>query len=354
MPLFRNMARYAVWPVSLVFLLAFLALARAASAEGLVDVHSHALVPVYRDYVNAHNAGLEETFPLPSWDVERHLAFMDRMGIATSVLTLPAPLPAYGDTARTRAIVRSANRAFRNIRDRYPGRFLFCASLPLPDVKAAVAEARYALEELGANGIRLATNSRGLYLGDPALDELMAYLDRAKAVVILHPHRPDPVSEATTAATPLAVYEYPAETTRAIVNMLAHDTFRRFPNIRYVVPHCGSFLPLALPRIKSLLPALVQRGLFPDVDLKASLKSLYFDLAGSPTPQVVRALLDITTADHLLYGSDYPYVPDKTLEGILAGLGQTLEEAGVPRDRAFFGNARALFAKEAAPKDVRN
>ena len=152
------------------------------------------------------------------------------------------------------------------------------------------------------------------------------------------------MNAATTLATPLAVYEYPAETTRAIVNMLAHDAFRRFPNIRYVVPHCGSFLPLALPRIKSLLPALAQRGLFPDVDLETSLKQLYFDLAGAPTPEVVQTLLSITSPDHLLYGTDYPYVPDRALEKIPAGLGQTLEEAGMEKDRVFFGNARELFA----------
>ena len=315
-----------------------------ARGRGLVDVHSHAIVPVFRDYVNAHGAAQEETFPLPAWDVERHLAFMDKMGIETSVLTLPAPLPLYGDREKSREIVRKANRAFHDIRARYPGRFLFCASLPLPDVEGALDEARYALEELRADGIRLATNSRGLYLGAPALDPVMRYLDSVHAVVILHPHRPDPVNEATTMATPLAVYEYPAETTRAFVNMLAHNVFRRFPNIRYVVPHCGSFLPLALPRIKSLLPALAQRGLFPDVDLETSLKQLYFDLAGAPTPEVVQTLLSITSPDHLLYGTDYPYVPDRALEKIPAGLGQTLEEAGMEKDRVFFGNARELFA----------
>ena len=91
------------------------------------------------------------------WEVERHLAFMDKMGIETSVLTLPAPLPFYGDREKSREIVRKANRAFHDIRARYPGRFLFCASLPLPDVEGALDEARYALEELRADGIRLAT-----------------------------------------------------------------------------------------------------------------------------------------------------------------------------------------------------
>ena len=36
-----------------------------ARGRGLVDVHSHAIVPVFRDYVNAHGAAQEETFPCP-------------------------------------------------------------------------------------------------------------------------------------------------------------------------------------------------------------------------------------------------------------------------------------------------
>ena len=51
----------------------------------------------------------------------------------------------------------------------------------------ALEEARYALEVLGADGVKLATNSYGQYLGDEALDPLMAYLNERKAVIITHP-----------------------------------------------------------------------------------------------------------------------------------------------------------------------
>ena len=98
----------------------------------------------------------------------------------------------------------------------YPGKFLFCASLPLPDVDAAIKEAVYALDTLGADGIKLATNSRGQYVGDAALDTLMQVLNERHAVVMLHPHKPSPVNDGIIATAPLAVYEYPAETTRTV------------------------------------------------------------------------------------------------------------------------------------------
>lgn len=68
------------------------------------------------------------------------------------------------------------------VKAQHEGRFLFCAALPLPDVDAAIREAVYALDTLHADGVKLASNSRGLYLGDPALDPLMEVLNEHGAL----------------------------------------------------------------------------------------------------------------------------------------------------------------------------
>jgi predicted TIM-barrel fold metal-dependent hydrolase len=108
--------------------------------------------------------------------------------------------PFFGDAKTSAAVCRKYNEECAALKARYPGRFMFCAALPLPDVPHALEEARYALEVLGADGIKLATNSYGQYLGDPALDTLMAYLNAKNAVVILHPHKPSAVNEQLIAA----------------------------------------------------------------------------------------------------------------------------------------------------------
>ena len=54
-----------------------------------VDVHTHIIIPEYVEVLKAHGAELEETFPLPAWDAERHIAFMDSASIRTAVLTCP-------------------------------------------------------------------------------------------------------------------------------------------------------------------------------------------------------------------------------------------------------------------------
>ena len=316
-----------------------------AHASAQIDLHSHAITQGYLDYIKADGAEMDECFPTPGWDVEKHIAFMDKAGIQTSVLTMPAPQPFFGDAEASAKVCRKYNEECAALKARFPGRFMFCAALPLPDVPHALEEARYALEVLGAEGIKLATNSYGQYLGDPALDTLMAYLDAQKAVIILHPHKPSAANAQLIADVPLASYEYLAETSRAVLNMVAHNVLVRYPNLKVVVPHCGSFLPNALPRFRSLLPVMVKQGIMQPVDVDANLSRLYYDLAGAPTDDVLDALLTITTPDHILYGSDYPYVAEPVLISGKQVLEGRLASHGLNPQDIFTDNARRLFGE---------
>ena len=130
--------------------------------------------------------------------------------------------------------------------------------------------------------------------------------------------------------------------------MIAHNVLVRYPHLKVVVPHCGSFLPNALPRFHSLLPVMVKQGIMQPVDIDANLSRLYFDLAGAPTNDVLDALLTITTPDHILYGSDYPYVAEPVLISGKQALQQRLASHGLNPQDIFSDNARRLFG-EAIP-----
>ena len=216
------------------------------------------------------------------------------------------------------------NEAAAKLKREHPDRFRFCAALPLPDVKASIEEARYALDVLGADGIKLATNVGGQYLGAPELDTLFSFLNERKAVIILHSHRPEPVNKQVMQQTPLAMQEYLSETTRAVSNMISRNVLARYNHIKVVVPHCGAYLPLMVPRMKSLTPVMQANKLVGDIDWEANLAALYYDLAGAHSPEVIRMLLTITTPDHLLYGSDYPYVAPQVLTQSLQRMKQYL------------------------------
>ena len=290
-------------------------------AQGVIDVHSHIITPEYVSSLENEGRLMDEGFPLPKYDVENHLKWMDEAGVQTSVLTLAAPQPSSAE------VIRQANETAARIKKEHPGRFLFCAALPLTggraysrsvvetssdsarpiatlsDVTKAIEEAKYALDVLKADGIKLATN-----------DTLFSVLNERKAVVILHPHRPEPVNKQVMQQTPLAMQEYLSETTRAVSNMISRNVLARYNNIKVVVPHCGAYLPLAIPRMKSLTPVMQANKMVGEIDYEANLRALYYDLAGAHSPEVIRMLLTITTPDHLLYGSDYPYVAPQVLK----------------------------------------
>lgn len=291
-----------------------------------VDVHSHVITPQYIEALAKHKALLDEGFPLPKWDVENHVKMMDKQGIATSVVSLPAPQPWWGDADESKDVVRIANLFYTSLERHYPNRFRFVAALPLPDVAAAIQEARFAIDTLGAVGVKLASNAYGQYLGDAALEPLMAELNSHKAVVIIHPHKPSPVNDSIIKTAPLAIYEYPAETTRAVINMIANGVTSRYPNIRWVIPHCGSFLPLAIARMKGVHTIMLRAGLMKPIDWNTATSNFYYDLAGNFTPEVLQSLLTITTPDHLLYGSDYPYVNEQGVKQNKANVERVLDE----------------------------
>lgn len=64
-----------------------------------------------------------------------------------------------------------------------------------------------------------------------------------------------------------------------------------------------------IQRFKGVSNILVARKMIEPVDIDANIKNLYFDIAGDPEPNALDMLLTITDEKHILYGSDYPYVP---------------------------------------------
>ena len=318
----------------------FLMSAEIIMSQKIIDVHAHLITDDFVSELKKENRLLDEGFPLPKYNIEQHIKWMDDNNVSTSVLTLAAPQPSSAST------IRKKNEEAASLKQRYPGRFLFCAALPLPEVDAAIKEAIYALDILKADGIKLATNVAGQYLGTPELDTLFSVLNSRKAVVILHPHRPEPVNKQVMQQTPLAMQEYLSETTRAVANMFSRNVLARYPNVKIVIPHCGAYLPLAVPRMKSLTAVMQANKLVGEIDWQANLNSLYFDLAGAHSPEVIRMMLTITTPEHILYGSDYPYVAPQVLTTGIERMKKYLAEEPdlmAYKDMFFHQNAERLF-----------
>jgi predicted TIM-barrel fold metal-dependent hydrolase len=274
-----------------------------------IDMHVHYVPKAYRKALLEHYGDKDpDGFPTPEWTPELHLEFMEKLGIATTMLSITSPHINFGDAAAAAALAREVNEDGAEVVRKYPGRFGLLASLPLPAVERSIAEIRYSLDALQADGFTLPTNTRGVYLGDPSLDPVFTELNRRKAILVLHPNEPSAVPEHVLEKFPKPFMEFFFDTTRAVANMMVKGTLRRFPNIKIVVPHAGACLPVLADRwygASQLMP-LGESG----VDVYGDLKRLYYDVAGACLPVQLAALLKLADAEHLVYGSDYPYTPE--------------------------------------------
>lgn len=312
------------------------------------DVHAH-FVPDF--YLQAmHDAG--ETRPdgmveLPKWDAESALATMDQLGVKTALLSIPTPGVHFGDDAKARELARKVNDEGARLKMAYPGRFGFFATLPLPDIAGSVAELVRALDQLGADGIVLLTNHRGVYLGNPVLDPIFAELNKRNAVVFLHPTSPCALP---FDHIPRPMLEFIFETTRSVTDMVTAGVLQRNPNIRVIVPHAGAALTLLADRIDFISPMATHlRGYagpgHPPPSMKDALKRLDFDFAGMPVPNTLRELLTLADHDRIHYGSDYPFTPAGACEFLMSKL-EDSELLTEEQKRKFMGgNAAKLFPK---------
>ena len=294
-----------------------------------IDIHAHAILPSFVQGLKklGIDAAAEEGYPLPSWSEEAHLDFMRQAHIDYTVLSPATPHIYNGDERLSCEVAREINEETAALCRKYPEKFGFVAALPFPSIEGSIAEISYAMDKLGALGVKVPSNAGGIYLGDVRWEKIFAELNRRKALVILHP---SPARElprkGTVTGQVMALFEYPADTTRAVVNLLASGMLERYPQVRLVVPHCGSFLPYMKQRAKAMFAMLAGMQMMQPVDMEAGMQQLYYDLAGDPLPEAMDMLLKITDVSHLLYGSDFPYVPAKVLLGKKTGLDEELAQ----------------------------
>jgi predicted TIM-barrel fold metal-dependent hydrolase len=304
-----------------------------------IDLHAHITPPQYLEGLRLPDGSLP---PLPPATVEGLTAMMDRHGIDAAVVSPGPPGVFFGDQARANDLARLVNEELASVARSEPTRFAALATLPLPDPDAALAELAYALDVLDMDGVWLPSHVAGTYLGDPAWDALFDELHRRGTYVFVHPALPP---YALPAPHPVWLYEFPFETTRALASVIYSGTLERCPDIRFQWAHLGGAAPFLAHRLASLADREPQNAGLAPAGALAYLRRQYYDTGLSNHALPIRTVLDVTSVDHVVFGTDYPYAalpPDG---------GDPAPELGVlGADRAAVdaGNAAALVPRLAA------
>jgi predicted TIM-barrel fold metal-dependent hydrolase len=277
----------------------------------MIDVHLHLIPPFYRDAV--YEAGKGPAIGrYPDWSPQLALDLMDKHGIALAMTSIAQPGVAFMPDAKAADFARRCNDYAAELIAQHPARFGCFGLVPMHDMDAAVAEARYCLETLGFEGISLFASYGEKFLGDATFEPLMRYLDDSGTVVHIHPGM-HPSSRSLALPWPGFMIEYPFDTTRAAVNLLFSGALERLARIRFILSHAGGTLPYIAWRL-SVAPMidarLTQRS---RAEIFAGLKTFWYDNALASGPQPMGALSQIAAPERIVFGSDWPFCNDRVV-----------------------------------------
>lgn len=270
-----------------------------------IDVHQHLVPPAWRAVLAEQ--GLDSGGAhIPPWTADTAIAMMDTQGIETGILSVTAPGVHLGDDHQARALARSVNEFGAELVKDRPKRIGLFASIPLPDVDAALYEAEYSLDVLGTDGVVLMSNIHGRYLGDSEFEPLWTELNRRAAVVFIHPAEP---ALARMHGTPSPLLDYVFDTTRTAVDLVLNGIMDRYRDLKVILSHGGGFVPYAAYRFSTLATMLFDLA-HDDDRIIRDLKRFYFDTALASSPSSLPSLLTFAEPGHVLYGSDWPFAPE--------------------------------------------
>jgi predicted TIM-barrel fold metal-dependent hydrolase len=299
-----------------------------------IDLHHHVIPDVYVKSLAKIDVTELSGISIPEYGPDKCLSDMDKLGIDKAVISTPyAGLPTYcyDDTEFLRGITRKTNTYLAEMIKQHPDRFGGFASVPLPDIDGAFEELEYALDELHLDGVVLLSNSNGLYLGDPELEDFFAELNRRRAVVFVHPDDP-PFADMRKPDVPIPFIEWPFDTTRAVANMVYGGVLDRYPNIRFILSHGGGAVPYLAWRISILeyrqrdkvkklrsLYDLIIRKQGPSTGMKL-LKKMYYDTTAVTAQSSLSTLKEMLDPSHIVLGTDLGAAPKLMADLVLSDL----------------------------------
>ncbi|CAI7975286.1 6-methylsalicylate decarboxylase [Frankia sp. Hr75.2] len=303
-----------------------------------VDVHHHAMPAPVRSWLVEHGMLPPAGGPLfARWDLGTTLATMDQHGIQLAVLSAPVPTAFTPVPSQAAELATIANDSLGTLAREQPSRFGWLASVPYLEPNDAVAEIERVYGGQAPDGVLLTAHAGTRYLGDPALDPVMAALNDRDAVVLVHPFD---LPGASPIAVPSFVVDFMADTTRAAVQLTVSGALDRFPRIQWILAHGGGAFPYLAGRLA------LGRGLGYGADpgaIRAAVRRFWYDTAGPMSPYATPSLLAAAGAGRILYGSDYNAIPAATVGESLAALRADPALDAPARAAIARGNALRLF-----------
>lgn len=326
--------------------------------SSVIDVHTHMFSRGWLDLLRDHagpdlvvRASVDSPETLfykgasfcvlepPHFDWAARDEAMEAAGVDMGIVTLPAPSVFWGDADISLQAAKLANDEFAAAQTDYPDRIRWMASLPWEHADLAVQELERACSN-GALGVLTLGNINGRHLTDDRFVPVWQAIDDRSLPVLLHPTSPVGLQALSLDKYALvASTGFMVDTTVAVSRMIFSGFFDRFPNLKLIAAHAGATLPYLAGRFDQVFDktgrAKEKISQRPSEYLK---RNIYYD-AVTYNQASLELCIDVGTADHVMYGSDYPFnIGD--MDGCLARVDAL---PGDQRGKVRGENARRLF-----------
>ena len=281
----------------------------------------------------------------------RRIAAMDAQGISMSLVALTPP-----GTQGLRpddAVIysRRANDTAAEAVAHLPRRLRALSSLPMSAPEKVPDELRRAAA-LGHVGAMVYGRSGDLVLDDPVYDSFFATAAELGQPVFIHPQIPSTalrdasyrgLGEATDLALATFGWGWHMDAATAALRLILRGTFDRHPTLQVILGHWGEMLLFWLDRADSL--SRIAGLQHPVSDYVRS--NFYITSSGMLNPALLQHALSVTTADRLLFSTDYPF-QRPTADQIATFLGHFRSDG--ERQAFASGNAAKLFGITPDPR----
>ena len=233
---------------------------------------------------------------------------MDRMGIDVQAVS-PAPFQYYYWTEPDfgAGLARRINDRIAEIVGQWPDRFAGLGTLPLQNAELAVGELERCVKRLGFRGIEIGTNVDGVDLADPrlGLDRLFAKAQELDILIFMHPLGFNQGQRLMDHYFNNVIGN-PLESTIAVSHLIFGGVLDRYPKLKLCVAHAGGYLPFYHGRMDHAHRARPDCRTMIKKPPSSYLRKLHFDTI-TFDPGMLRRLIDVYGAEHVLLGTDYPY-----------------------------------------------
>lgn len=272
------------------------------------------------------------------WDGTARVEAMDRLGVDTQVVSpVPISLTYWADPGPATTFMRAQNDLIAEVVEAAGDRMVALGGVPLQDVDAAVEELHRVTGDLGMAGVEIGTR-----VGDDELDarRLRPFFEEAARLGVPMFVHPIDGEGATRCRTPVGAFGLGmlADTAVAAHSLVHGGVLADLPDLRLCLSHSGGAYPVAHSRLRYMAGVVAgedrQRRSAELDDLAALLwaDALVFD------PSLLAPAATVFGADHLLLGSDFPFIDYREATAAATGAGQEKMGSG-NAERFLFGEA---------------